>query len=332
MCRWDGTSLRGVVYLSSALLAFLLLAASSHAEPPDLSGKTMDELMAAFKAEPWFWKAADIAEEINRRKDTSVIPQIAPMLETRDRHTRCIVAYMLAALGDERGFPILLAEAGDMSPDREITETQSDGKPYLEGQIRQDRYFAMLVLARLGDKRAAPALIGYLDDPDLDYQAAYALGCVGDVKAIPALKACLARPDDTPMRSLPIAVAHALMKLGDAQGLITVKALQADETAEPVARRNALYGIGEFRMDGVFEVLYRALADECAEVCEAAIKELVTFGDPRAIFHLEKLLSDTRILSGDCESREDPSEPCRVLGKVAADAIESIRNAGKTDP
>jgi len=47
-------------------------------------------------------------------------------------------------------------------------------------QITSDRYFAIHVLDELKDKRAVPILIPLLQDDQINYNAAWALGEIGD--------------------------------------------------------------------------------------------------------------------------------------------------------
>ncbi|GAG04919.1 unnamed protein product, partial [marine sediment metagenome] len=111
--------------------------------------ETRPRLIETFKTERSFWKQAAIAEKLIARGDKSIVPEIAQMLKSEKRSERCNAAWVLAGLGDKRGLAAVLRELNDTSGvGRTVERTRSDGKPDIQGQIRQDRYYAAHVLGK----------------------------------------------------------------------------------------------------------------------------------------------------------------------------------------
>src|SRR3989441_2644659 len=77
------------------------------------------------------------------------------------------------------------------------------GNRTLEGQIREDRYYAAHLMGELRDPRAIPILVPLLKDADINYKVPWALEQIGDKGAIGPLLDVL--DDESPtMRVLAI--------------------------------------------------------------------------------------------------------------------------------
>jgi HEAT repeat protein len=78
----------------------------------------------------------------------------------------------------------------------------------------QVRFRAVWALGKIGDARALPAILRLTEDPDerVAYDAVLALGELGDPRAMPRLREIAAGPADE--RTLDSAARTALVKLG----------------------------------------------------------------------------------------------------------------------
>ena len=157
----------------------------------------------AFKAEPIFWKQADVGEALVARGDRSVLGALEGWLAHEDRHIRANVAFVFASFGDPRGLRTLEAIAKDRTPRPwgqgvgRVPGNMSEGwqlRP-TAAQTRSDRYYAVHVLGTLRDKRALRTLLPLLRDPDVGYKVAWALGEIGDRTATPSLIEMLKDPN-----------------------------------------------------------------------------------------------------------------------------------------
>lgn len=63
-------------------------------------------LVEQFKSEKVSWRQFAIAKEIVDRHDASVLPSLVGWLSQEDRHLRGNAAFIVAALGDARGFQV----------------------------------------------------------------------------------------------------------------------------------------------------------------------------------------------------------------------------------
>lgn len=69
--------------------------------------RSSQELVEQFKSESVFWRQFTIAKEIVDRRDTSVLPFLVSWLSHEDRHLRGNAAFIVAGLGDARGFQVI---------------------------------------------------------------------------------------------------------------------------------------------------------------------------------------------------------------------------------
>jgi HEAT repeat protein len=164
-----------------------LFSISVAAGQTDHSGPNLVE---AFKHSKPFYKQMEIGKQIVALGDPSLLQNLKDMLAAEDRHVRANAAFVFAGLGDIQGLEIIAHILEDRSYRAEgqgIGIAPGDGKYHVETQILTDRYYAVHVLGELKDARATPILIPFLKDPEIDYNAAWALGQIADKAAIAPL-------------------------------------------------------------------------------------------------------------------------------------------------
>lgn len=139
------------------------------------------------------------------------------------------------------------------------------------------RKAAVVALGRIGDARAAPALIEALDeDPELVIPAADALAKIGDPRAFEALLALVGDPNAGVRQS----VVGALNSLGSPQMPSRVLPLLEDE--DPNVRESAVKIAGYFGYPECVELLLKRCHDEDERVRRAAVEHLPFIEDERA--------------------------------------------------
>src|ERR1017187_3207786 len=93
----------------------LLLLFASPAPDQGQQRPSAAELLDQFQASTVFWKQFEVAKAIVAAKDTSVLPQLESLLTHEDRLLRGNAAFILAGLGDPRGFDVIVAILADHS-------------------------------------------------------------------------------------------------------------------------------------------------------------------------------------------------------------------------
>jgi len=169
-------------------------------------------LVEQFKSEKVFWRQFPIAKEIIDRNDASVLPSLVDWLSHEDRHIRGNVAFIFGRLGDARSLQVITDILTDRSerPEGQGGRTCCNNPRYsVELQIRQDRYYSVHLLGELGDPGAVPLLVLFLKDPEINYKVAWALGQIGDRRAVGPLLDAL--DDESP--TMRVAAIHALETL-----------------------------------------------------------------------------------------------------------------------
>jgi len=194
-----------------------LLSSSDCVEAPkpifDGAGLSSAALIEEFKNEKVFWRQFEIAKQIVERHNPSVLSSLVDWLSHEDRHIRANVAFIFGRLGDARGFRVITDILTDRS-DRPHPGV-GGGNRTLEGQIREDRYYAVHLLGELRDPRAIPILIPLLKDADLNYKVPWALAQIGDKGAIAPLLDVL--DDESP--SMRVLAIYALETLNAREAL-----------------------------------------------------------------------------------------------------------------
>jgi HEAT repeat protein len=210
-----------------SLVMTVAVACGPAAQPAE---PTADELLERFTGEPVFWRQFDIAKALVARRDAPVLIPLERMLSHEDRHVRANVAFVFAGHGDPRGIAIIKAIVADRS-DRPLGQgiptTRSNlAQPRwrLRRQVEADRYFAVHMLGELRDRRGIDVLVPLLEDPDVNYKVAWALGQIGDPRATRPLIAAL----DDGNAFMRVSAIQALEMLDATEALPWLRALVND--------------------------------------------------------------------------------------------------------
>jgi HEAT repeat protein len=177
----------------------------------------------------------------------------------------------------------------------------------LGGQSVNDRYIAEKALVRLGPP-AVPFLVGALErgTPSAQREAALVLGRIGDAKAAPALRAALGLADGK-ARARAI---EALRVIGDRGAAAAAAARLADD--DPEVRGEAAGLLGDLGDASHADALRAALARETAPGTRARIVcALAVLGDEEVVEHVLKLFEKgeqlEREAARDALRRLDPA-------------------------
>ena len=184
-------------------------------------------LVEQFKSEKVFWRQFEIAREIVNRHDPGVLPALAGWLSHEDRHVRGNAAFVVAGLGDARGFQVItdiLNDRSDRPEGQGIARASSDGRYHVARQIAADRYYAAHLLGDLRDQRAVPILIALLKDSEVSSIVPWALGQIGDKGAVGPLLDAL--DEDSP--TTRVLAIYALETLHAREALPRLAALLTD--------------------------------------------------------------------------------------------------------
>lgn len=220
--------------LRPAAAVLVLLATSAAWAPAPETAR----LVERFTSEPVFWKQFDRAKALADTGDRVVLGLIEWLLVDEDRHIRANAAYVYARLGDERGFEVLeeiLADRSERPLGQGIPGTTGNlDTPgwWMRRQIEADRYYAVHLLGELRDSRALDLLVPRLDDGDINDKVAWALGLIGDRRAVPRLIAALRDPD-------------ALMRVSAINALQALRATDALPHLRPLLQDQALPRAGD---------------------------------------------------------------------------------------
>ena len=157
---------------SFLLIVSIGCAALAHLNAMDANAAAA-KMVEEFKNEKIFWKQLELAKGIVSAHNTNTLPMLANGLTNEDRHARGNVAFVFAALGDDRGFETLSNILTDQSS---RPETQMvNGNWTLQAQIVADRYYAVHLFGDLKDPRAVPILIPLLNDKAVSYIVPWSL-------------------------------------------------------------------------------------------------------------------------------------------------------------
>jgi hypothetical protein len=195
------------------------------------TGLSVSALVDQFKNEKVFWRQFEVAKEIVKRHDASVLSSLVDWLNHEDRHIRGNVAFIFARLGDARGLQVITDILTDRSerPEGQGGRTccnNSGGRYSLALQIKADRYYAVHLLGELGDAQAVSVLVPFLKDPEINYKVSWALGEIGDRRAVGPLLEAL--DDENPM--MRVAAIQALETLHAQEALPRLIHLLSDNS------------------------------------------------------------------------------------------------------
>ncbi|MCY2962689.1 MAG: HEAT repeat domain-containing protein [Planctomycetota bacterium] len=147
-------------------------------------------LLKEFESVEHFWQQEEVGRKLIATGDPRVIPAMKRLLGVPSRRRRCNAGWVLDAMGDAAGLPSVLREFEDTA-DRAVEpggRPSKNGVPDVGLQIADDRYYAALVLGRIGKREAVPALIEGLKDETVNLRSAISLAQIGDRQAIPPLR------------------------------------------------------------------------------------------------------------------------------------------------
>jgi HEAT repeat protein len=209
-------------FAALAVLSALALAESSSAG--DRERRSSAELVKQFQSSQSFYEQFDVAQELVRLRDKTVLKLLEPYLRDEDRHVRGNAAFVFASLGDDRGFDVIRAILQDRLSSRPEGQGMPGGNWTGEAQIASDRYYAAHLFGDLKDVRAVPILIPLLKDQQVSWIVPWSLGEIGDRAAIPPLIETL-RDSSPDMRVLSI---DALEHLHAKEALPALRLLTQD--------------------------------------------------------------------------------------------------------
>jgi len=182
------TSARNGVELAEGTHDVVVFASPREAPKTAVEGASSPAaLVEQFKGEKTFWRQMDIAQEIVKRHDASVLPSLADWLRHEDRHLRGNAAFIFAGLGDPRGLQVIADILTDRSDRPEGVGGSRGGRYNVASQIAADRYYAAHLLGDLGDPQAIPILVPLLKDGEVKSIVPWSLGQIGDKRAIAPL-------------------------------------------------------------------------------------------------------------------------------------------------
>jgi len=187
---------------------------------------SVEELLHQFESATAFTQQFVVANAIVAANDRSVLPRLEPWLAHKDRCLRGNAAYIFGRLGDPSGFDVIVAILGDRSSEREVQVISSIGLPWIQGQVRQDRYYAAHLLGDLKDPRAIPILVPLLTDPDVMQIVPWSLGQIGDKSAIEPL----IQTQNDRNTNMRVLVIYALVDLKAMEALPVLRQLMDDNT------------------------------------------------------------------------------------------------------
>ncbi|HEX6622602.1 MAG TPA: sister chromatid cohesion protein PDS5, partial [Pyrinomonadaceae bacterium] len=188
-------------------------------------------------------------------------------------------------------------------------------------EIRQS---AVVALGRIGDARAAPALVEVLgEDPELLIHAADALAKIGDPRAFDALLGLVGDPN----AAVRQAVVGALNSLGSPEMPGRVLPLLEDE--DPNVRESAVKIAGYFGYPECADLLLERCRDREERVRRAAVEHLPFLEDERASPALVRALRDetpkVRAAAAGAMAQAEGLEVSRCLMEALADEDSWVR-------
>lgn len=239
---------------------------------------------------------------------------LVELLRRRDFEKRFEAAIALAHLHDKSADPYLRSIALDSRIERNrranalksIVDKETAlavAIELLEARDIQVKGWAAYYLAELGSKKAVIPLSKSLKK-STDQAVAYALGRIGDVRAVPYLVDALAVAGDFERK----VIGEALARIGDPKGVQAAIALLQSDIY--YVRRDVATALGAFRRSAAIPQLIVLLRDEDADVRGEAATALGHIGDKRAIGPLRKLLEE----ESNPESKRATAAALKSLG------------------
>jgi HEAT repeat protein len=182
------------------------------------------------------------------------------------------------------------------------------------------RRYLVLVLGKLGDRSAVPALLAATADPDPETQlyAIWGLGALGDARALDPVLAS-SQSQDPGARKM---AAYVLGRLGRKEAIPRLEVLLEDPVAD--VRWNAAIALAQLSDSSGLSVL-RGMLDRASLSRQASITseqaELAMVGALKAL----ALLRDRdSILAIERVARDDPNAAVREAARVSVNTIRAI--------
>lgn len=222
--------------------------------------------------------------------------------------------YLMVPIVVELAFFEHFNPAGLLGPDVKKLKSRWDVAGLarlLENKDPQVQYEAAEALGNIGDERAVGPLIAALQFPDDDvrWKAAIALGEIGNPDAVAPLIALLSDED----RFVRSRAAHALSMIGEPAIPSLIAAIS---NSDPGVRWGSALALGKIKNPLAVEPLILALADEQVMVRAEAASALASIGTPA----LAPLLGFLKSARG-----EPRVEVMTAIGELKnADAIEPL--------
>ena len=238
---------------------------------------------------------AYVAETLGKIKDVRAVEPLLKTLgdENDDDWVRGKTAVALGKIKDVRAVePLITMLNNDAGPDSDFI----GGVTWALGQIGDVRAIEPLIaymgrgsflgcapaLMQIGKPAVEPLIAALKDEP---YRAAWALGEIGDVRAIEPLIATLNGKYEKP-------VGVALVKFGKPAVEPLIVALKDKNTT---VRLVAAWALGEIKDGRAVEPLIAKLKDKDIDVRATAAGALGQIGDVRAVESLIATLKDTNV-------------------------------------
>jgi HEAT repeat protein len=193
----------------------------------------------------------------------------------------------------------------------------------LHAEDLETRQAAAVALGRIGDRRAAPALIAALSDRELVVAVSGALARIGDGQAFEALIGFLGDPDSAIRQS----VVAALNSIGHADMPQRTVALLGEP--DPHVRESALKIAGYFGYARCLDRVITCCRDASETVRRTAVEQLPFFDDPRVVDPLFASLDDdkasVRSAAVSALARVDHPARADALVRMLSDADSWVR-------
>jgi hypothetical protein len=224
----EGSLISGVELVDGEHEVVLSVAPDELPEPTlEEKALSTEALVEQFKREETFWRQLTTAQDIVERHDSRVLLPLADWLNHEDRHVRGNVAFIFAGLGDARGLQVIadiLTDRSDRPEGQGVAMAPSDGRYRVGPQIAADRYYAAHLLGDLRNPAAVPILIPLLKDEEVNHIVPWALGQIGDNRAVGPLLAAL----DDANPSIRVLAIYALETLNAKDALPRLTSLLND--------------------------------------------------------------------------------------------------------
>ncbi len=287
-----------------------------------------------------------VMEALARLGDSRVLGPLTSVLEEENRDVRLRAVKALSELGAPAVEPLVTTlKDGDLDVRRAAAEAlERLGEPVLEPLVTAFKNgnghspcACAEVLERLGDLAVDPLIVALADDnPDVRQRATRLLGQVWDLTEVSQLGS-----DDWKLR---IEACWALGRLGDTRAVVPVAAVLKDN--HPIAKRAAVKALGQLADARAAEPLIAALKESNPQVRSGAAEALGRLGDVQAVEPLIEAFndSDKSVRRAAAEALERLGEPAiepliaalndsrEVVQRRAAQVLANLADVRTVEP